>query len=163
MWCFFGVILMAVIVGFGCNASTEGNANQAAPKDWKIEIETTGGFSGDGIGNVSLLSDGQARATDGSRACRGNLSAEELEKLGRLIKQARPGSWKSSYQRAGNPHGAADQINYAFRFTTGADSGAKTHETSWYDETGRTLPGDLRALMEAAWAIRERLVKNCVA
>jgi hypothetical protein len=129
---------------------------------WKIEFESSGGFSGKGNGGVVVSSGGKVSASSPARrGCEGELLAEEKESIEKIISQANPRSWRKSYARPGNPHGSADQFMYAIKITvTGAD-GAHTYETSWYDETQDILPSDLGSLVKALWKIRDRVVAKC--
>lgn len=164
----WGILLLLASAGCGGGSipsesasATSGSDQMISISTWEIEIDTSGGFSGRGTGGVTLRSDGQGQAATETRTCQGKLTRDELAAFERLIKKARPGKWRSSYESGSSPHGRADQFRYTLRLTTGKDSGAKKYETFWYDTSAGGVPSDLRALGEAVWRARERLIANC--
>ncbi len=128
---------------------------------WKLEVATSGGFSGKGIGGIALGSDGQVSASSETRACPGKLLPEEVTMIERLVRKASPGRWRKSYTRPGNPRGYADQFQYTFKLSIDRGAGSRTYETYWYDETGDRLPADLDKLVKEAWKIRDRVMAKC--
>lgn len=134
----------------------------SAPRPvWKLEIETDGGLTGRGVGNIRIDSDGRAHATTGADDCARTLLANRVGQVNRMVTRAMPAGWRKAYARADNPRGAADQVRYTLRLTTGGGKGAKVYETYWYDETQGELPSDLRALVAAARASRDELLASC--
>ncbi|MCG3163735.1 MAG: hypothetical protein JMDDDDMK_05180 [Acidobacteria bacterium] len=129
---------------------------------WTIEIETSGGFSGKGVGGVSVGSDGQVSASsEARRACKSDASSEEIKAIEKLISQSKPGKWRKSYARPGNPRGYADQFSYTLKISVDKPGGSQSYETSWYDETKDSLPSDLDSLVKELWKVRDRVVAKC--
>lgn len=129
---------------------------------WRIEIETSGGFSGKGVGGVSVSSDRQVSASsEARRACKSDASSEEIKAIEKLISQTKPRQWRKSYARPGNPRGYADQFLYTLKMSITKTGGAQSYETSWYDETRDTLPHDLDSLVKELWKIRDRVIAKC--
>ncbi|MGE0128401.1 MAG: hypothetical protein AB7U82_10005 [Blastocatellales bacterium] len=129
---------------------------------WKLEIETSGGFSGKGVGGISVGSDGKFSASSEiRRACEDKLSSDEIKAMEKLISQAKPDKWRKSYARPGNPHGYADQFIYTLKISVDKAGGSRSYETSWYDETRDVLPSDLDSLVKELWKLRDRAVAKC--
>ena len=128
---------------------------------WVVEIGTEGGFSGRGTGGVKVSSGGEVEASAEAGRCAGRLTPPEQRRLARLVSRAEPRRWLPSYAKPGNPHGHADQFRYSLKLSVGATGGLKNYETSWFDETASVRPSDLRALSDAAWAVRGRVLKGC--
>jgi hypothetical protein len=125
---------------------------------WQVEIETSGGFSGRGLGGVVINSEGRVEASTETKKCSARLTPQELESMARVILRAKPLAWRSAYQRPGNPHGGADQFQYTLRLTV--DS--KAYETFWYEVTAGARPRDLLALTQVVWKARESVVAKCI-
>jgi hypothetical protein len=124
---------------------------------WKIEITTTGGFTGRGAGSMTVAADGNIVVRPG---CKLRLSAEDLKKLGELIEKAKPQEWKASYAVPANPNGCCDMIGYTLTMTR-----AGTRRTAtWYDDH-LPFPPDLDAIVSALWgapaAMRSRYKTQC--
>lgn len=145
-------------------AARDGQRRVVAPPraSWKIEIETSGGLTGRGIGNTHVNSDGRAHITGETGDCERKLVALRLKPVSRAVTVAMPARWRKSYLRPDNPRGAADQIRYALRLTLRTGKRAKVYETFWFDETQERLPSDLRLLVEALNASRDELLAGCV-
>jgi hypothetical protein len=107
--------------------------NTAGPmsNDWRVAIATDGGFTGRGIGGVTIEG-----------------AANHDAALARAVAGARPEQWKREYLKPGNPHGYADQVHYTLTLTR--DGRAST--TSWYDDAREQLPPDLSVLFDRAWS-----------
>ena len=84
--------------------------------DWRIEITTTGGFTGRGIGTMSAS------------------SKEASGDLNEAVEQAQPTTWQRDYS-PGDGH--PDEIRYTLTLTIAG----RTHTTSWRDTS--ELPSDL--------------------
>ena len=136
-------------------ASLACSSASAPSRDWQIEIKTDGGFTGRGVGSVTVTAD-MVAAKDFQRPCDREPSEEERERFARLVVAADPERWQESYRRKENP-GYADQIRYTLRLVRGEDE----RSVFWYDETMPQLPKDLRALHDAAWTARRRAIEEC--
>ena len=119
------------------------------PADWKIEIATSGGFSGSGNGGLIVSADGTLVVTFGngpaSKRCSYQLSAQELQALDAVVRNARPQSWMECYSLANINTHCCDLIRTSFSLS--ARSGADLYVTSWL--TGAEgFPQDLKTLNE---------------
>lgn len=91
-------------------------------RSWRVEVETSGGLSGGGVGGVAITSDGRIEASTETKKCSADLAPRELQSIATIIRRRKPLAWRRSYQRSDNPHGGADQIQYTLRLTV--DAGA---------------------------------------
>ena len=87
---------------------------------WKIEITTSGGFTGRGIGTMS------ANSREASRELRTS------------VENANPAAWQPDYS-SGDGH--PDEVRYMLTLT----SEEREYVTSWRDTTA--LPADLAELV----------------
>jgi len=84
--------------------------------EWRIEITTSGGFTGRGIGTM------------------GAKSSEARKGLSNAVEAAHPATWQSDYSPG---DGLPDEIRYTLKMTING----KTYETKWRDTS--SLPSDL--------------------
>ena len=126
---------------------------------WRIEITTTGGFTGHGSGSLNVAADGTLIIKPG---CRLGLTAEDLKTLNELVEKAKPREWKSSYVTPTNPSGCCDMIGTTLTITR---HGSKWTST-WFDDH-LPLPADLDTIVSTLWAastpttIRGRYKAQC--
>lgn len=155
-------MLMMTLTLLRCGAANDVSSSpvstpSAKQESWKVEIMTDGGITGKGLGSVQIDSSGHVVAAFMARHCDGQLTPEESAALSAAQAGAMPGSWRSSYATPGVPNGHPDEIHYSLVLTRGA----KSYTTSWYGESGDTLPADLAGLRAAAWQARARTMANC--
>ena len=118
------------------------------PADWKIEITTSGGFTGSGNGGLIVTADGTLTITpfgnnSASRRCSYQLSAQELQGLDAAVRSARPQSWMECYSLANVNTHCCDLIRTSLSLSTGRD----LYVTSWL--TGSEgFPQDLKSLID---------------
>jgi hypothetical protein len=170
----FGTLLFVASLSFAHHDALAQTAGAAAPPaaspaqvatatNWQVRIETSGGFTGRGAGNVAVLSDGAVQ-TSGLRACTDKLTSVRVETLSRAVAAAAPASWNPSYVRASNPQGCCDQYHYVLTIEAPNTDGRPTkYTTRWYSEMLSALPVDLRAIYDAAWAIKTDAESKCKA
>src|SRR5260221_5070091 len=97
------------------------------PADWKIEITTSGGFTGSGNGGLIVSADGTLIITFGSnpgaKRCSYQLSADELRALDAVVRSSRPQSWNECYSLANINTHCCDLIRTNLTLSTraGAD------------------------------------------
>ena len=126
---------------------------------WRVEITTSGGFAGQGAGNMAVAADGNLNLRNG---CALTLTAGDLKAIRDLVAKAKAAQWKPSYVRPQNPNGCCDMIKTTVTLTR---AGRKWTST-WFSDHD-ALPADLDALMSALWwapqtpAIRERYESRC--
>lgn len=139
--------------------SSRPSGKSTVPARWSLELMTSGGFTGRGLGNVKIESRGPVTATDMTRrTCEGTMLGLEKEQIEKFVAAAAAEEWKGSYARPENPYGAADQVSYSMTLEA-TDAQPKT--TSWFDENISSLPPNLTKLRDAAWAIRKRVMDEC--
>jgi hypothetical protein len=101
------------------------NTAGSVKEPWHIEMTSSGGFTGRGVGTVNFDSDG---APEGLR---------------RAVADSKPQHWESEYTHKDAPHGYPDEVHYTLTLT----AGDHRYVTSWH-ETAK-LPRDLDAIREA--------------
>jgi hypothetical protein len=119
---------------FSCNT-----AQSMQPID--LSITTEGGFTGRGLGSISIKD--EQVTTD---RCEATLTDAERKRIGKLLHDAHTDRWSET-----KSHGHPDQVKYVVR------SGSAT--ASFHDP--EEAPADVRALYDAAWAVRERVIATC--
>ena len=124
---------------------------------WRVEVETSGGLTGSGVGGVAVASDGRIEASTDTKKCSADLPPDQLQSIAALVRRTKPLAWRPSYQRNDNPYGVADQFQYTLRMTVDG----KTHQTFWYEVTATARPLDLRELSEVVWRARETVIAKC--
>jgi len=107
-----------------------------------LTIKTDGGFTGRGTGNLAI--DGEKVTTD---RCEGTLSRAEGKTLEAAIAAAKKCKWRDSYGPA-----APDAIQWTME--------VDDRKTSWYDNND-DVPKDIKALRDAAWDVRKRVINDC--
>ncbi len=132
--------LLASLLAFSCNTA-------AVHQPIDLKLTTDGGFSGRGLGSVSILGDSITAGTIGSESCTDTLSEDEREQLSTAAGKAIREEWRSDYAPVGNPRGSADQVRYTLTLNG--------RQVSWTDEAESSLPPALAALRKLAWKLRE--------
>lgn len=147
-------ILLTVVPASGCTAT------HAAPtRPWRVEVATSGGFVGRGIGAYALDSDATATARlMNGKDCAFTLSADELKHFESILAKARPGRWKESYVTEST---CCDRILYGLTW----DEADERWSTRWIDAP-LPMPADLVALSSAivggdATSIRMLAAERC--
>lgn len=132
-------------------------ATHATPKKpWRVEIKTTGGFSGRGAGDYAIDSTGTvtARLADG-RSCSFTTDPKHIEAL---LAKADTEQWKESYAPE-DP--CCDRIEYTLTY----DEAGEVVTTKWIDDP-LPMPADLVALADAivgggATSLRMQSAERC--
>jgi hypothetical protein len=119
------------------------------PADWKIEITTSGGFTGSGNGGLIVSADGTLIITLGnnpaSKRCTFQLNADELNVLDAVVRNSRPQSWTECYSLANVNTHCCDLIRTSLSLS--ARAGRDLYVTSWL--TGSEgFPQDLKSLID---------------
>jgi len=135
--------LMFLLILFGCAATP-------VKRPWKLELVTSGGFTGRGSGAITIESSGVMRVkTASGKACTVTATADELKRYESLLAAAQPEKWKASYAPENR---CCDRIEYDLTLTI-AD---KTYTTEWISAP-LPMPKDLSAIGDALVAtMRER-------
>jgi hypothetical protein len=131
-------ILLSVVVLTACAA-----ARSTPQRPWRIEVATSGGIAGHGVGTFAVDSDGVVRVqkprTD--KECTWTLGEEELGDLEVLLGTAMARSWSNSYVPKNS---CCDRIHYSLS----VDEAGDVRTTQWIDAP-LPMPEDLRALTNA--------------
>lgn len=130
-------ILLALLFVTACAA-----ARSRPERPWSIEVSTSGGFSGRGIGRYAVDSDGRVRVTKmNGDDCSFELTNEELGDLETLLAKATPRKWRDSYV---GQNTCCDRIIYSLTL----DEAGDVTKTRWIDAPP-PMPADLAALANA--------------
>lgn len=165
---FYGLFTSCVL----CATAGDGLRKVQAPqpllsKDagaWVIELHTSGGYTGRGGRSGVISSAGQVQAARTPMpilSCSVKVTAQELSPLRTGVSGARPEQWRASYAPSGDD-GCCDRFNYTLTLQQrGGDGTVRTNSTSWYDGNERLIPGDLKALLDAADLVWTKALARC--
>ena len=140
--------LMIIAASTAARAQRQRTVTPPVPvSDWKIEITTDGGFTGNGSGGLLVSSDGILVMTLGpsstAKRCTFQLSKSELQVIDAAVRSANPAAWLECYSLADVKTHCCDLIRTTLSLTT--NSGRDQSVTSWLNGT---LPSDLQALLD---------------
>lgn len=121
-------------------------ASLPPPTDWKIEISTTGGFTGAGGGGLTLSSNGTLVITMiNKKSCTYQLTASELQMVSSAIAAASPASWLECYSLANVNTHCCDLITTTMSLSQ--RGGRDVYIVSWLTGTP-PFPADLQNLVD---------------
>lgn len=146
-------IFLALTIVTACAA-----ARSKPERPWRIEVSTSGGITGEGIGTFAIDSDGRVavRGMNGAE-CSYAATKGELEHIETLLGNTRREAWRESYVPENS---CCDRIEYALT----VDEAGEITSTRWLDGPP-PLPKDLHALAEAMVAgetsIRAASAERC--
>jgi hypothetical protein len=157
-------LIAVLIFAPECGAGKTVNTNSVERDHWSaIQLSITGGFTGRGNGTVVITSDGAITIDrppmPGKRKpeCEGKLSAEELKRLNTAISKGHPDGWGM-----GSPNvGVSDAFTYQLVLTVGKEEKAKSFTAMWFDNTGGSIPEDLKEIRDVIYAARKTVEENC--
>lgn len=123
--------LIFLLVVFGCAATT-------VKRPWKLELVTSGGFTGQGSGSITIDSAGAIHVKTPFRGeCDARATAEELVRYETLLTEARPNKWRESYMPKNR---CCDRVDFHLTLTIVGQS----WKTSWMPP--EPMPKDLAAI-----------------
>jgi hypothetical protein len=140
---------MRLLLGLTLLLASCNTAAVTAPID--LTISTEGGFTGRGVGSISIRDGAVDAGTLGTARCTGELTADERGALARALAAAHSDQWKRDYTPSSNPNGYADQVRYTLTLNG--------RTVSWTDESRDALPSDLIAIHDLAWSVRDRVAR----
>jgi hypothetical protein len=112
---------------------------------WKLELTSSGGIAGKGVGSISIDSGGAVRVTTSQgKECSFTATPAELRALQDALANAKPETWKSSYAPE---NVCCDRMTYELK----ASIGGKETAVTWIDDP-LPMPADLTALIDAVRA-----------
>jgi hypothetical protein len=137
-WMRSRLALLIPLILFGC-------ALTGVKRPWKLELTTSGGFTGRGSGSIAIDSKGalELKMPNGVQ-CSETASEAELKQYDELLADARPREWKRSYSPQNK---CCDRIQHNLTLT----AAKKTYETEWISAP-LPMPKDLSALGDALLA-----------
>src|SRR5437764_5034875 len=110
--------------------------------DWRIELTSTGGFSGAGAGSLAVRYDGLI-VMYGSNRCSYQLTAGDLQAVNNAIRNAQPDSWLECYTLANVNTHCCDLVQWTLTVT--ARDGRDTYTTSFIQTN---VPPDLKNILD---------------
>jgi hypothetical protein len=132
-----------------------------------IDLDTSGGFSGRGLGGVTIDSEGNVRGSDmggtnrQSSKCRTTLAAEDLQSVRAAVDAARVQPWPDTFAPAGD-NGCCDRHRWILRLEYRLDDGqVRTSKTMWYDANEGRLPKEVVAIRDIAMHALKRALGAC--
>jgi hypothetical protein len=130
-------IFLSLMIVAACTA-----ARSTPERPWRIEVATSGGLAGRGVGTFAIDSDGKisVRKMSGEE-CSYAATDGELRHIETLLADARPDRWRESYVPENS---CCDRITYELK----VDEAGKVAATSWIDGPP-PMPKDLTALADA--------------
>jgi hypothetical protein len=147
--------------------AAQGQSSQGAsgPPLFVIDLDITGGFTGRGIGGVTVDARGDVRvsrrggATRETPDCRSTLPADELDSLQRAVASMKP--WPVSFAPP-DDHGCCDRYRWMLRLEQrlSADS-VQEFKTYWFDGNEERLSPDVKAIKDIAWRALTRALTGC--
>jgi hypothetical protein len=137
------------------------------PLAFVIDLETTGGFSGQGLGGVTVDSNGSVGAsrvggsTRPASECRGKLRVDDLQSLQQAVEATRLQSWPETFAPAGD-NGCCDRFHWTLRLEQRqADDQVRRAATSWYDGNEDRLPKEVAAIRDIAMRALRAALAEC--
>jgi hypothetical protein len=119
-------------------------------RPWHVSLETSGGFTGRGLGNLSLDSDGNLEVTTMTRkTCSMHVTAEELRDVETLLAASHPEKWGSYFPE----NRCCDRVEYKLTYDN--------HSAEWIDSPP-PMPADLVDLDRALADLRSKYQKECI-
>jgi hypothetical protein len=133
------IAALAVILLAACAAT------QSKPQTpWRVELATSGGIAGRGLGNVTVDSDGNVSVTTMTRkSCTAHATAQELSRIETLLAGSHAERWGSYFPE----NKCCDRIEYRLTYAE--------HAAEWIDD-GPPRPEDVVKLAEALTALRTK-------
>src|SRR5215470_6756881 len=98
--------------------------------DWKVDLSTSGGFTGAGSGNFVVTSDGMFVTSVGpDKQCPFHLTPEEVRAIDDAIRNSRPTVWSECHTLADQRTHCCDLIRTSM--TLSERGGRDVYVTSW--------------------------------
>ena len=130
-----------------------------------IDLDTSGGFTGRGLGGVTIDSGGNVRGSGlggtnrQSSKCRTHLTADDLEALRLAVARVQP--WPETFAPAGDD-GCCDRHRWTLRLEQRLANGqARTATTMWYDANEGRLPDEVTVMRDIAMRALKGALADC--
>jgi hypothetical protein len=136
---------------------------QGAP-GWRVELRSSGGISGRGVGGVAVQSDGAVvlmrfgmtrdRGHAWEPTCTLQLP-DQVRHVAAALESTQPETWRERSPASSKPDGCCDTFQWELEvIRTAADGPPVRQRTSWISERASDLPADvnrLRAVLIEVW------------
>lgn len=147
---------LSMVLTFMLTACAASQSTPVAP--WRVEVATSGGIAGRGVGTYAIASDGTIDVVSmNGKRCSFRATAEELARIESLLAAAAPEKWSASYAPAER---CCDRIQYDLSI----DQGGSKRTVEWIDDP-LPMPEDLVALSNAIMggtdSVRVRYGEQC--
>ncbi len=161
---FAAMLLLTVSVGLA------GQGTPAA-SGWRVELRSSGGITGRGVGGVAVQSDGavtviRLTATRDSQGWEPICTVRVPERITRVaaaLASTRPETWRERYTAPGNPSGCCDGYQWDLDvIRTTAGEAPVRQRTSWTSDGNTGVPADLEQLRAAVVEIWDTVKPSCV-
>ena len=128
---------------------------------WRLDLRSSGGISGQGQGQVVVMSDGHVTASRLGRSCTVTLASDDLRGIQQAVGAVAPGNWGADYQPA-NTEVCCDRISWRLDVTLEVSDGTKrAAHADWHEAAMGQLPPDLRALAMVAERVLDHSMERC--
>jgi hypothetical protein len=145
-------------------------AESSAP-EWRVELRSSGGFTGRGMGGVAVETDGTVAVMQfgvvGSQkgwqtSCSMRMP-EKIEPVAEALRAAQPDTWRERYLPPGNPDGCCDLIQWDLEISWNVVGKPPDRaRTSWVGDV-KELPEDVSRLRAALMEIWKVAKSSCSA
>jgi len=157
-------------VAIGLLTLSVGLASQAPPADpgWRVELRSSGGITGRGVGGITVGSDGAVavirqtvpRGQGAEAACTVRVP-ERITRVAEALAATQPDSWRARAPEPGRP-ACCDGFQWDLDVirTTAGQSPVRQH-TSWTSDDHSSLPADVDRLRAAVVELWDTVKPSC--
>jgi hypothetical protein len=147
-----------------------GLASQGTPtaSGWRVELRSSGGLTGRGVGGVAVNSDGAVavirQTMAGGQGWEPTCTVRVPERIRRVVDAlavTRPDTWRERYPAPGSP-GCCDGFQWDLDVirTTVGQSPVRQH-TSWTSDGSPSVPADVEKLRAALVELWDTVKPSC--
>jgi hypothetical protein len=159
------VIILSLALSVSPRDGAAARQLPAGASAFVIDLDTSGGFTGRGLGGVTIDSEGNVRGSGlggtnrQSSTCRTQLAAEDLQSLRLAVTRVQP--WPETFAPAGDD-GCCDRHRWILRFEQRLANGqVRTAKTMWYDANESRLPDEVTVMRDIAMRALKRALGDC--
>ena len=151
-------LLAGLLVAFACGSASAQQASiervllvPATPGGWVVEVTTTGGFTGRGLGNFAV-------AGDGTMACTLPFRCAGIAQDGaRRVARAVAGVTTTAWTQPSSGSICSDCVTTTMTIRRRAGDGSEQSTTySWTVASTKDVPADVQNVFDAALAVIEQ-------
>ena len=156
--CVLWIVVAILSITTACDAKK--NVEQIR---WRIELTSSGGFSGEGSGSVVAKSDGTVTVERPARTCHTQLTEANLRGLQQAVGAVAPGRWQTGYL-PGDEQVCCDRLYWRLDVELEGTDGTVRHaQADWHEAAFNQLPEDLAVLARLALRLRDFTEEGCEA